>query len=113
MDVWLEDGATVEEMFTAIGVPDELKGEDVVVFVVLKPGVEETEALRAQLVGKVVAQLGKTLKPKELRFVDMLPKTRSAKIVRGVIKRRWLDQPVGDLASVANPDAVDAVASSR
>jgi len=97
----------------AIGVPDELKGEDVVVFVVLKPGVEETEALRAALVGNVVAQLGKTLKPKALRFVDMLPKTRSAKIVRGVIKRRWLNEPVGDLASVENPDAVEAVASSR
>ena len=93
--------------------PDELKGEDVVVFVVLKPGVEETEALREELRNSVVGQLGKTLKPREVRFVDALPKTRSAKIVRGAIKRRWLGEPVGDLASVENPDAVDAIAASR
>ena len=61
----------------------------------------------------VVAHLGKTLRPKEVRFVDALPKTRSAKIVRGVIRRRWLGEPVGDLASVENPDAVEAVATSR
>ncbi|MDJ0975585.1 MAG: AMP-binding protein [Planctomycetota bacterium] len=97
----------------AIGVPDELKGEDVVVFVVLKPGVEETEALREELRSSVVGQLGKTLKPREVRFVDALPKTRSAKIVRGAIKRRWLGEPVGDLASVENPEAVDAIAASR
>ena len=97
----------------AIGVPDELKGADVVVFVVLKPGVEETEALRAALTDAVVAQLGKTLKPRELRFVDALPKTRSAKIVRGTIKRRWLGEPVGDLASVENPEAVEAIGESR
>jgi acetyl-CoA synthetase len=97
----------------AVGVPDELKGEDVVVFVVLKPDVEESEALRRELSDRVVAHLGKTLRPKDVRFVDMLPKTRSAKIVRGVIKRRWLGQDVGDLASVENPDAVDAVGASR
>jgi acetyl-CoA synthetase len=97
----------------AVGVPDELKGEDVVVFVVLKPDVAEDEALRQALSDAVVAHLGKTLRPKAIRFVDLLPKTRSAKIVRGVIKRRWLDQPVGDLASVENPEAVEAIAASR
>jgi acetyl-CoA synthetase len=97
----------------AVGVPDELKGEDVVVFVVLKPDVVETEELRRELSDSVVAHLGKTLRPKQVRFVDALPKTRSAKIVRGVIKRRWLGEDVGDLASVENPDAVEAVASSR
>ncbi len=97
----------------AVGVPDELKGEDVVVFVVLKPDVPESEELRAALSDSVVSHLGKTLRPKAIRFVDMLPKTRSAKIVRGVIKRRWLEKPVGDLASVENPEAVDAIAQSR
>ena len=97
----------------AIGVPDDLKGADVVAFVVLKPGVEETEDLRRALSDQVVAHLGKTLRPKAVRFVDALPKTRSAKIVRGVIKRRYLGEPVGDLASVENPDAVEAIAVSR
>ncbi len=97
----------------AVGVPDELKGEDVVAFVVLRPDVEETEALRKELSDCVVAHLGKTLRPKDVRFVDALPKTRSAKIVRGVIKRSWLGEDPGDLASVENPDAVDAVGRSR
>lgn len=97
----------------AIGVPDALKGETVVVFVVLKPGVEETEALRDNLLGLCVQQLGKTLKPKELRFVDALPKTRSAKIVRGAIRRRWLGEDTGDIASIENPEALDAIGQSR
>jgi acetyl-CoA synthetase len=97
----------------AVGVPDALKGEDVIVFVVLRPGAEESEELRRALSNAVVATLGKTLRPKDVRFVDALPKTRSAKIVRGVIKRRWLGEEVGDLASVENPDAVEAIASSR
>ncbi|MDA1195707.1 MAG: AMP-binding protein [Planctomycetota bacterium] len=97
----------------AVGVPDELKGADVVAFVVLRPGAEESEALRAALSDQVIAHLGKTLKPKAIRFVDALPKTRSAKIVRGIIKRRYLGEDVGDLASVENPEAVEAIARSR
>ena len=97
----------------AIGVPDELKGEDVVVFVVSAPDVQEDEALRQALSDAVVAVLGKTLRPKAVRFVDALPKTRSAKIVRGAIKRRWLGESVGDLASVEDPAAVEAIGDSR
>jgi acetyl-CoA synthetase len=97
----------------AVGVPDALKGESVVLFVVLKPGRPETEALRAEVFEAVEASLGKTLRPKAVRFVDALPKTRSAKIVRGVIRRRFLGEPVGDLASVENPEAVEAIASAR
>jgi len=97
----------------AVGVPDELKGADVVVFVVLQPDVEESETLRRELSDAVVAHLGKTLRPKQVRFVDMLPKTRSAKIVRGVIRRRWLGEDVGDLASIENPAAVEAIGQSR
>lgn len=97
----------------AVGVPDPLKGEDIVVFVVLKPGQAEDEALRAALSDAVVRHLGRSLRPKAVRFVDALPKTRSAKIVRGAIRRRWLGEPDGDLASVENPAALDAIAHSR
>ena len=69
--------------------------------------------MRQELSDAVVAHLGKTLRPKAVRFVDALPKTRSAKIVRGLIKRRWLDLPVGDTASIENPDALEAIAQSR
>ncbi len=97
----------------AVGVPDPIKGETIVVFVVLKPGRAESEDLRAALSDAVVGVLGKTLRPKEVRFVDDLPKTRSAKIVRGAIRRRWLGESVGDLQSVQNPEALDAVARAR
>jgi acetyl-CoA synthetase len=97
----------------AIGVPDDLKGEAVVAFVVLKPGVAESEALREALSAEVEAALGKTMRPKALKFVDALPKTRSAKIVRGAIRRTWLGEPAGDLASVENPDALEAIARAR
>jgi acetyl-CoA synthetase len=97
----------------AIGVPDEVKGEAVVAFVVLERGVEESEALRQELCAEVEAALGKTMRPKALKFVDALPKTRSAKIVRGAIRRRYLGEPAGDLASIENPDALDAISRAR
>jgi len=93
----------------AIGVPHELKGEGVACFVVLKPGHAPSEPLREALKEQVVKHLGKTLKPEALKFVLMLPKTRSAKIVRGTIRKRWLGQPLGDIASVENPDAIEEI----
>jgi acetyl-CoA synthetase len=48
-----------------------------------------------------------------VHFVDALPKTRSAKIVRGVIKRRYLGEDVGDVASVENPAAIDGIAHPK
>jgi acetyl-CoA synthetase len=60
----------------------------------------------------VVAHLGKTLKPERVEFVRMLPKTRSAKIVRGAIRRKVLGEPLGDIASVENPEALDEIGRS-
>lgn len=98
----------------AIGVPDPIKGTEVVCFVVLHPGVAETEALRAALVQTVVDALGKVDRPRDVRFVDDLPKTRSAKVLRRLIQKTWLGEThLGDLSSVANPDALDAIAHAR
>jgi len=94
----------------AIGVPHEIKGEAVVCFVVLRPGQAPSEPLREELREQVVKHLGKTLRPEALKFVRALPKTRSAKIVRGAIRRRWLQLPLGDVASVENPDAIEEIA---
>jgi acetyl-CoA synthetase len=94
----------------AIGVPHDLKGETVVCFVVLKPGSAPSEPLREALMDQVIKHLGKTLKPEALKFVRMLPKTRSAKIVRGAIRRRFLNQPIGDISTVENPDAIEEIA---
>jgi len=94
----------------AVGVPHDLKGETVACFVVLRPGQGPSESLREELREQVVKHLGKTLKPEVLKFVKALPKTRSAKIVRGAIRRRWLNLPLGDVASVENPDAIEEIA---
>ncbi len=94
----------------AIGVPHEIKGENVVCFVVLHSSYQPSEELRAELKEHVVKVMGKTLRPEDLRFVKALPKTRSAKILRGVIRKKWLGQEVGDIASVENPDAIEEIA---
>ncbi len=107
------EGALIEHPAVAeaaaIGVPHEIKGEAVVCFVVLKPGKEPSESLRAELSEQVVKHLGKTLKPEAVKFVKMIPKTRSAKIVRGAIRKKYLGQPPGDIASVENPDALEEI----
>jgi acetyl-CoA synthetase len=98
----------------AIGVPDDLKGTELVCFVVLHPGREESESLRQELVEQVVALLGKVDRPKAVLFADDLPKTRSAKIVRRLIRARHLGEgPLGDLTNLANPDALEAIARAR
>ncbi len=107
----MEHPAVVEA--AAIGVPDEIKGEAIVTFAVLKPGVEATEKLREELRQQVAEILGKTMRPKDVRFVGALPKTRSAKIVRGAIKRKYLGQPLGDVSSVENPEALDEIDRSK
>jgi acetyl-CoA synthetase len=96
-----------------IGVPHEVKGEAVVCFVVLKPGRTPSEALRAELGDRVAQHMGRALKPERVLFVRDLPKTRSAKIMRRVIRATYLGREPGDLSSLENPDAVKAVADAR
>lgn len=97
----------------AIGVPDEIKGEEVVCFVVLNPNFEISEQLRKELSEQVVKFLGKTVKPKDVKFVAALPKTRSGKIVRGVIRRKYLNMPLGDTSSVENPEAIEEIGNAK
>ncbi len=97
-----------------IGVPDELKGTDIVCFVVLNPGRAESEELRTELSQQVVDALGKVDRPKAVLFVDDLPKTRSAKILRRLVKDAYLDpDTIGDLSSVANSQAIEAIRQAR
>jgi acetyl-CoA synthetase len=98
---------TVSEAAT-IGVDDDLKGQALVCFVVAKPGQHPDEA---QLKAHVAEQMGKPLAPKRVHAVAALPKTRSGKIVRGTIRRAYLGQPLGDLTSVDNPEALAAIQS--
>lgn len=95
-----------------IGVPHEVKGEAVVCFVVLKPGHAPSDRLRAELAERVVQHMGKALRPERVLFVSDLPKTRSAKIMRRVIRATHLGREPGDLSSLENPAAVKAIAEA-
>jgi acetyl-CoA synthetase len=97
----------------AIGVPDPIKGEALVCFCVLKPENETSENLREELRATVADQLGKPLKPEELKFLDDLPKTRNAKIMRRIIRAAYLNQDPGDLSALENPQSVEAVRNAR
>jgi acetyl-CoA synthetase len=95
-----------------VGIPHELKGEAVVCFVVLKPGTTPSEALRVALGERVAQQMGKALRPERVLFTRDLPKTRSAKIMRRVIRATYLGREPGDLSSLENPDAIRAIAEA-
>ena len=93
----------------AVGLPDELKGEQLWGYAVLAAGQAPTEALRAELVALVADQLGKSFRPAGIRFVRALPKTRSAKVVRRVVRAVATDTDPGDLSSLEDPGALDAI----
>ena len=84
----------------AVGLPHELKGHAIHAFVVLKAGVEKSEALAETLRQHVGHEMGPIGKPDTIHFADSLPKTRSGKIMRRVLKARLLGQPEGDLTTL-------------
>ncbi len=94
----------------AIGVPHELKGEAIVVFVVLRAGHDATEALGREIADSIADRLGRPLRPETVRFLSDLPKTRNAKILRRVIRGAYLGQAdLGDLSALENPASVEAI----
>jgi acetyl-CoA synthetase len=86
-----------------IGVPDPLIGELVKGFVVLKPGREGNEAMRMDIMGFARKQLGAAVAPKAIAFIPDLPKTRSGKVLRRLLKARELGLPEGDLSTLEKP----------
>jgi acetyl-CoA synthetase len=83
-----------------IGKPDPLIGELVKAFVTLKAGHVANEELRLELIGFARKRLGPAVAPKEIVFIDSLPKTRSGKIMRRLLKARELSLPEGDLSTL-------------
>jgi acetyl-CoA synthetase len=93
----------------AIGVPDEIKGQAVVAFVVLQPDHEPNDTLRVELERLVAKELGKPLAPKTVRFVGDIPRTRNAKVMRRIIRAAYLGKAPGDLSALVNPEAVKEI----
>ena len=84
----------------AVGLPHELKGQAIYCFVHIKPGYEPTEDLKEDLRKHVSTHLGPIARPEAIQFVDKLPKTRSGKIMRRLLKARAQGLPEGDLSTL-------------
>jgi acetyl-CoA synthetase len=83
-----------------IGKPDELRGEIIKAFVVLKTGIKPTEELKEKLKDHVKKHLAGHAYPREIEFIDKLPKTRSGKIMRRVLRAKELHLPIGDTSTL-------------
>jgi acetyl-CoA synthetase len=89
------------------GVPDELRGQVIEAFVALRAGHEPSEALRRELFATVRHELGPVAVIGHVSFVGMLPKTRSGKIMRRVLKAVALDRDPGDISTIEDEGSVD------
>ena len=87
-----------------IGIPDPMAGEVVKAFVALKPGFDADETLRRELLGHARKRLGAAVAPKDIEFRTNLPKTRSGKIMRRLLKARELGLPEGDLSTLESDE---------
>lgn len=96
-----------------IGKPHSLKGESITSYVVLKGNTTPSEQLRKELREHVGNEMGKIARPDEIWFVNDVPKTRSGKIMRRVIRSKALGKEVGDISTLANPEAVEEIGKAK
>jgi len=87
-----------------IGIPEPTAGEVVKAFIALKDGIEASEALRKALLGHARKRLGPAVAPKDIAFRQNLPKTRSGKIMRRLLKARELGLPEGDISTLESEE---------
>ena len=96
----------------AIGVHDEIKGEVVVIFAIPKSGVVTDEALRLAVIQTVREYIGSFVTPRGVYFVEKLPKTRSGKIMRRLLKAVVENKQIGDVSTLEDEASLDEVRSS-
>jgi len=98
-----------------VGFPHDIKGQGIYAFVTLKQGFEPTDELKKELVKHVRKEIGPIASPDKLHFTDALPKTRSGKIMRRILRKiaeGQIDQ-LGDTSTLAEPDVVDRLVDGR
>ncbi len=98
-----------------VGFPHETKGQGIYCYVTLKKGIAATEELRRELVQHVRTQIGPIATPDKIQFTDSLPKTRSGKIMRRILRKiaeGQVDQ-IGDTSTLADPAVVDSLVRQR
>jgi len=91
-----------------VGVPHEIKGEVPIVFVILKKKISQKE-IKKRVILQIRKEIGTIALPKEVFIVSDLPKTRSGKIMRRILKRLFTGEPLGDLSTLANPESVEKI----
>jgi acetyl-CoA synthetase len=92
-----------------VGVPDEVKGEVIIIFVILKEGFKPEDDIKEKIIDNIRKQIGPIATPKEIYFVAKLPKTRSGKIMRRILKAIILDKPIGDVTTLEDEASVDEI----
>jgi acetyl-CoA synthetase len=97
----------------AVGVPHDVKGEVIALFCVLRLGEADNPAIRAAIMAEVVRELGKALKPGVIEIVPSLPKTRSGKVMRRVIRAAYLGLDPGDVSALDDGASLDAIRALR
>ena len=94
------------------GIPDEIKGEAIIAFLVPKEGVVVTDLLRSQVVETIRTQIGPIATPQSIHFVSKLPKTRSGKIMRRLLKAMASNEKIGDVSTLEDGAAVSEIQSA-
>ncbi|OYT48122.1 acetate--CoA ligase [Candidatus Bathyarchaeota archaeon ex4484_231] len=92
-----------------VAAPHDIKGEVPVAFVALKSGYKASEELEDELKKQVTEIIGPTARPDRIILVDDLPKTRSGKIMRRILKALTANQPIGDITTLMNPESVQTL----
>jgi acetyl-CoA synthetase len=93
----------------AVGIPDDVKGEAIVCFVVFRAGTEDPEASAQRMLEEIGAAFGKPMRPRAVHAVPALPKTRSGKILRRLLSATYLGRDLGDISSCEDPSVLEHV----
>jgi acetyl-CoA synthetase len=98
-----------------VGYPHEIKGQGIYAYVTLKAGVEASETLRRELVGEVRREIGAIASPDWIQWAPGLPKTRSGKIMRRILRKIAANEheQLGDISTLADPSVVAALVAER
>ncbi len=107
------ESAVVATPFAAeaavVGAPDSVKGEAIILFIILKEGYAPNANVKEKIIESIRTQIGPIATPKEIYFVAKLPKTRSGKIMRRILKAITLDKPIGDITTLEDEASVEEI----
>ena len=112
-NAFLKDAAVAEA--AVVAVPNDIKGESIYAFITLKENIQATEALKKELIQQVRATIGAIATPDYIQWADALPKTRSGKIMRRLLRKIANNdlQELGDTSTLADPQVVDSLIKGR